>query len=498
MRLSEFIGGRKTLMIAPAGHGKTHAIAECVKICPEGSRQLVLTHTHAGIASIKAKLKKLNVDESKFDVVTISGFAQRIVASYVGLNALDQKQEEKGYFDCVLFKCICLLAKESVASVIQISYDGIFVDEYQDCNSQQHKLIMKLSDMMPTHLLGDPLQGIYDFAGSCIDFDNDLKDFERFDLLTTPWRWKADGNCRKLGDQILKIRNLLLSGVTELKLKNDAKSHYRVTLIDSKEKNPANYFRNVGNFLRNLTDNSVLVIIPTYTDPKTGAIKGNVDERAMLCRQLAIDHSYSLLEAIDDKSFYMVAKCADELVSKLRKHRENTNYIKLVYDILAKLKFNKTDLNKWISDSGNRLIERRNPYKEDSAKLSTLVKAFMDDACFDILYALIDFFERDIKLRSKRPSLLHAVKKCIRDSRENDLSVYENMCRYKNLLRLKGRKVDGRYVGTTLLTKGLEFSTVVILDAHRIEDRKNFYVAISRASKELHIFTSDRCLSFKK
>ena len=52
----DFISKRKSLLIAPAGCGKTYTIAECLKYT-EGLH-LILTHTHAGVASLKKKLKK--------------------------------------------------------------------------------------------------------------------------------------------------------------------------------------------------------------------------------------------------------------------------------------------------------------------------------------------------------------------------------------------------------------------------------------------------------
>lgn len=54
---------------------------------------------------------------------------------------------------------------------------------------------------------------------------------------------------------------------------------------------------------------------------------------------------------------------------------------------------------------------------------------------------------------------------------------------------MMGRKIEGRYIGTTLLTKGLEFDTVVILGADLIPDKRNFYVGISRACKDLYLIT---------
>lgn len=68
----------------------------------------------------------------------------------------------------------------------------------------------------------------------------------------------------------------------------------------------------------------------------------------------------------------------------------------------------------------------------------------------------------------------------------------------RNVVRRGGRKIRGRCIGTTLLTKGLEFDTVIILDAHRFEDSKNFYVAISRACKNLVILSKEQTLHFAK
>ena len=43
-------------VVAPAGFGKTHLIADAVKL--SAGRQLILTHTHSGVDALKKKLKK--------------------------------------------------------------------------------------------------------------------------------------------------------------------------------------------------------------------------------------------------------------------------------------------------------------------------------------------------------------------------------------------------------------------------------------------------------
>ena len=88
--------------------------------------------------------------------------------------------------------------------------------------------------------------------------------------------------------------------------------------------------------------------------------------------------------------------------------------------------------------------------------------------------------------------MLRSLAVCMKNALTNNISVYENMVEYKNRIRQIGKKVEGRCMGTTLLTKGLEFDTVVVIDAHLFLDKKNFYVAISRACKNVIIFTESK------
>ena len=65
------------------------------------------------------------------------------------------------------------------------------------------------------------------------------------------------------------------------------------------------------------------------------------------------------------------------------------------------------------------------------------------------------------------------------------------MRKHRNEIRSVGRKMYGRCVGTALLTKGVEFDTVIVLNADKFTDPQNFYVAISRCVKRLIVFAND-------
>jgi hypothetical protein len=67
---------------APAGCGKTHLIADTLSNNPVAKPVLVLTHTNAGVASLRSKLDKLSVAPSKYRLSTIDGWAIRLASSF--------------------------------------------------------------------------------------------------------------------------------------------------------------------------------------------------------------------------------------------------------------------------------------------------------------------------------------------------------------------------------------------------------------------------------
>ena len=75
-----FISKRESLLIAPAGCGKTYTIAECLRYT-EGL-QLILTHTHAGVASLKEKIKEKGIATNKYRIETIASYAQKYVSAF--------------------------------------------------------------------------------------------------------------------------------------------------------------------------------------------------------------------------------------------------------------------------------------------------------------------------------------------------------------------------------------------------------------------------------
>lgn len=68
-------------IIAPAGYGKTEEIANAVMCC-EG-KQLILTHTRAGVSALQTRMKKKNIANDKFEIDTIASFCLKWCKAYI-------------------------------------------------------------------------------------------------------------------------------------------------------------------------------------------------------------------------------------------------------------------------------------------------------------------------------------------------------------------------------------------------------------------------------
>ena len=496
MTLTDFINERESLMIAAAGHGKTHTIAACVQLCPEGQCQLILTHTHAGIASIKAKLAALKVEPKKYHVETITSFAQQYVLAFCKKEDLPAP-DDKTYFPEVLRKALKLFSNPHILDVVKATYSSVFVDEYQDCTAEQHAIIMQLGKVMPLHVLGDALQGIFGFAGRLVDFDKDLQGFKAFEL-QKPWRWHKDGNCKELGDKILEWRRILLSDNKRIHLTTDRAAGIEVCRTNSEAMAfDRDYFATLRKVIKMYDCDSLLVIFPSYIDER-GVFKGRIGDRVKIKDGIDFQNRFLLAEAIDDKSSYSNAGAIDDILQKINSPRTRKKE-KKIYEMLDGLSFNKTDLNEWFDKNHDcRLKNKRGEGRMKSDKLAGIYDRFLEKPSKGGILTLIDFCQKDAGMKPKRREIVSSIQHCLKNYPDEDMSVYESMKEMRNAVRRGGRKIQGRCIGTTLLTKGLEFDTVIVLDAHRFEDSKNFYVAISRACKNLVIVTKSNTLSFER
>lgn len=473
LEIDRFLSHDKTMLIAPAGYGKTHSIAASLNVLKANGKHLILTHTHAGIASIKEKLKKENIPSNCFHVETISGFAQRYVLSFYKGNDIPALGD-KSYFGFILQKALYYFSLNPIQKILLRSYASLFVDEYQDCTSNQHNLILLISSLFPTRFLGDPLQGIFQFdpLDKLVDMtcENQMKGFfsNRYEL-GQPQRWLR-GNNEKLGIALKKIRTELLSNKPiDLNLYPAIESY---CFNEEDIYNPKSEYYNRVNSL--LADNNLLIIHPNTT---------SINPRLSLIKKFK--NRFTLLESIDDKDFYKLAVKFDNVPD---------GQFAVVMKEICTTVFNKTELDKWFNDKGLKskikLID-----KEALKPLKSAIDEYEANPCFIKMKKALLEVPKLPMLKCYRKEIFNSLCKSLQYAEIEKTTVLDAMIEIRNTTRRYGKRADIKCIGTTLLTKGLEFDTVIILNAHQFNCPKNLYVALTRASKKLIIFSKSKTLT---
>lgn len=471
MDISVFLSADKSMVIAPAGHGKTHTIANCISQYTGNKKILVLTHTHAGVAALREKFDQQNLSASLYHLETICSFALNLTKVY-HLNKDEIPSDSSSLFQFAIEHGVKILKAKPIRKYLSIKYDHLIVDEYQDCTIRQHQMILTLSNIMKTHILGNPLQGIFGFRGeSIVDFsDTSFASFrENCQTLETPWRWNNVGKA-SLGQDLSSIRSKLLSS-TAINI-ND---YQNIKLIIAPEGDYARkgttYKREIYNALRN---NSVLLIHP---------ICETIEARIKFIQQFPM---LRMVESIDDKSFYSSCASFDSLIGD--------TLIANIVNMMRKIG-TKSKIDIWFKETGHLKSKRSADDQQITGRLGTIINRLLSRKSYSNILLLIEAIEGLPDVKIYRKDFLQDICKSLKEAERLGISAIESIERNRNLLRQKGRKIQGKGIGTTLLTKGLEFDTVVVLNAHRFTDKKHLYVALTRCSKQLIIISQSNILN---
>ena len=120
-------------------------------------KQLILTHTRAGVASLKEKIQVQGIAHNQYHVETIISFAERYVNAFYCGNDIPL-DDGKAYCLFIIKKAKNLFERTPIRDVVKATYSGLFVDKYQDCTIVQHDLIKALGCILPFNK-----EGLVDF-----------------------------------------------------------------------------------------------------------------------------------------------------------------------------------------------------------------------------------------------------------------------------------------------------------------------------------------------
>jgi DNA helicase-2/ATP-dependent DNA helicase PcrA len=462
--IKKFASSERGLVIAAAGCGKTELIAKAVAKWPSG-KQLILTHTHAGVRALRDRLKKLGARSEHYKVDTIAGFAFRYSSSFPKTSRCETKEPktEEDYKQ-IYESCVRALANKHICDIIQKSYSGFYVDEYQDCTKRQHAIVMYLAHLLPCRIVGDPLQGIFDFVKNdpIVDWTNDIfPNFDRLPDLTIPFRWINKN--KELGAWLSIIRKKLVLG------QNIDLNPYWIYL--DKSFNPRLIqIANCKKLLKN-KDQSVAVICKW--DNQEYSLAKN------------LKGAYGCMEEIECRALMHFCEKLDQLKSYER--------VATIFEFVSQC---ATSFPPEIKDIYNSYKKKKTASLRLSLKyptLITMINSILESDRISHIAAILRYFQTIPGIKLYRRELYNEMDRTLISFDQNrDNSLKSAAWRVREAARRIGRPIGFRTVSRTLLIKGLEFDHVMIPDVSYFNDAKNLYVALTRGSRSLKLLSKFR------
>jgi hypothetical protein len=348
------------------------------------------------------------------------------------------------------------------------------VDEYQDCSSAQHELVLKLARDLPCRLLGDPLQGIFDFNEQPLDWERDVSGaFESLGQLEVPHRWNRAGKMA-IALWLEGVRHQL-----EQRQQVDLRQHMP----------PGVTFRSVneGDDLHHIQANACRYF---QCDPKDSviAIHKGTQEYKSKCHFLAksLTGKFSSIEEIEGKALF-------SFIKRLESARTDQKRLKEVLTFAVQCMSNVKASVSAATMRGEPTQIRENTRNPQVARSAN---AYLTDPTSITMASLLAALKMTDGVEITRADLFNRMIGVLRKHELNSrLTLAEAAEKYQTEFRYKGRPVGRRkLIGTTLLVKGLEFDHAIVLDAASLS-RKELYVAITRGAKSLTVISSSPVLN---
>jgi DNA helicase-2/ATP-dependent DNA helicase PcrA len=202
-------------------------------------------------------------------------------------------------------------------------------------------MILALSDILPTHILGDPQQGIFEFGNNTIvdmESDEEMQGLnQNIQALNTPWRWNQHGST-DLGQALADIRALLLNE-TPINLEK-FRPHINIVIEPEngylEPRNNSNQI--IWNEINNRNTDSLLFLHPIST---------SIYPRITFIQRF--NNIVRLIESIDDKDYYKFSNYFDTQTGQ--------NVVNKIIDFAEAIS-SKTVIGQWFNDNRKHFFIR--------------------------------------------------------------------------------------------------------------------------------------------
>ena len=458
----EFAEAKRGLVVAPAGCGKTELIVRAVR--QNQGRQLVLTHTHAGVRALRNRFKKLGVSPKHVQVDTIDGWALKYARAFSTVSGLGMRKPPDVPWPEIREAGAEALKLRAARKVIARTYAGAYIDEYQDCSSRQHALLTILDDTLGCKIVGDPLQAIFDFDKSdpLANWSTEVEEhYPSLFQLHFPWRW--EGINEDLGKWLLTARQSIL------------------------QEKP-------------LDLNLAVLRWCSVTDPRSTSIMQLAE-----CRRLGKCDGESVvaIHGINNQCYVLGKKlrghytCLEAIYSKdLLAWAEKIESASGHQRAVAVIDFAKICLTMF-PDVLRSLLGK---FASSELPTSRLAKQYPDlrgaltkiaaSSPLGAVAATLEEIDCLPEVRFHRLELWKSMRKAVAiHSQDSAHNLRDSAIKVREQVRHIGRSSGRRTIATTLLIKGQEFDHAIVLDADGLQPA-DLYVALTRGAKSITVFSN--------
>lgn len=444
----DFAAAERAYVEAAAGCGKTELIADAAAATK--GRSLILTHTHAGVGALRSRLRTKAVSPDRYSVQTLDGFALRFASAYPATSGWHDLQPSSTDWPRVQAAATSWLQTTTAEQVLRASYDGVYVDEYQDCTGTQHALVSNLAEILPVRVVGDPLQGIFDFVGDPLDWELVRARYPPAGVLEEPHRWARTNP--PLGEWLLDARKRLQDG--------DEPEWTAPVVSTRRWSMPAEI-----DACNRLRDEQSVVAIRKYPS-------GEHDVASKL------GGAYVSMEPIASRALF-------DAVGELEGATGSALALATI-DVAARC---MTAVNSKLRAARRRLEADELPVARDASPVTRTVSALRLVVTEGIGHVpdALDAIEELCGVPPHRQELLHDIRRSIRSrAAGSDRNLKDIAWDLREEARRRGRSVPSRIVSRTLLVKGLEFDHAIVLRRRELST-ENLYVAITRPRRSLTV-----------
>ena len=421
-----------------------------------------------------------------------------------------KKKNKKIDFDDMLIRARDLLVSSEEETLFWANkFDFIMIDEFQDTNKLQAQVIFRIADYGHKNILvcGDDDQSLYKFRAAdnkiFTDFPKRYPDCKEIRLTT---------NYRSLPQIIEKAGKLIERNNERYEKDFLASRDGQAAISVTKTGNDKDQAEIVIDKIKELHEKGI-----AYDDIAV-LYRNNILNQFLVGKLMKTDIAFFTTEPPKDfhkdfifediKAYYRLAHKKQLKGDILKILNKPTRYLKKQYFKNAETVEDLKDALHKINDESaiGRSIIEINKMRSDIKTLSTKTKPaeFVSYIAFNMEYydwlrSYADFVGRDVTI------LQNILSQLLKEAEDFDTMEewFQYAEEYSNALMIKQKeKKEGVCLSTFHSSKGLEWKAVIIINADKKvtpfvpergevdieEERRCFYVAMTRAKDELHIY----------